>query len=40
MTAVTSWRPCPQRKGKAEDQPAIRLAKEPAGNQAADSHSD
>ena len=40
ITAVTNWRPCPKRKGKAEDQPAIRLAEEPAGNQAADSHSD
>ena len=40
MTAVTNWRPCLQRKGQPEDQPAIRLAKEPSGNQAADSHSD
>ena len=39
-TKQTCWKPCPQQNGKAEDQPAIRLAEEPAGNQAADSHSD
>ena len=40
MTAETNWSLSLQRKGKAEDQPAIRLAEEPAGNQTADSHSD